>query len=1203
MAAKRKTKTSELAGQTDPHAPMDSGAFLAAAWPVLALLKTDLHARSESSSSVRSALEAAHAHERDADRTGDSFAEWRGHFIEQVAAAWLLSCVFVRTLEDRGLLGSARIAGPGAQDSQRLFFELAPSLTERDYLLTTFRELSRFPAASALFDGAHNPVWLLAPSAEAAKALLALFRAPSADAPAFRFGQPDTRFLGDLYQDLDEGVRKRFALLQTPDFIEHYILDRTLEPAIARFGLEETTLIDPTCGSGHFLLGAFDRLYEHRRRQEPDASERDAVSKALDAVAGSDINPFAVAIARLRLTLAALGKAGFTKLSHAPGLPLHLVVADSLLYNPQAKQLDLGHQEGQTTEAWHGKIYALEDPKAAREVLNKQYAAVVGNPPYITCKDSALREKYRQLYESCHREYSLAVPFTERFFQLGKKGGSIGMITANSFMKREFGKKLIEGVLPKWNLTRVENTSGAYIPGHGTPTVLLFGTAEPPQGTLVHAILANRGEPTTPQDPAEGLVWRSLIDHGDEVGFENEYISVARVQRGTLEKHPWSLGGGGASELKTLLEERMAALLGSVVQLPIGRAARVGMDDVYMLPPHVANRIGGNAWRDLLIGESVRDWGVGDLDRMLFPYGQDLTVRNEDDDGLRAVLRYLWPYRTALAARVTFQGVIKDAGLRWYEYMQYTASANRTPLSIAFAFVATHNHFVLDRGGKVFNRSAPIIKLPEGATEDDHLALLAYLNSSTACFWMKQVCFRKGGDQMGDGGRLSATSWEDRFEFSGTALQALPLPALDGLALLGAKLDLLGKTRSACQPGAVLTTWSGHPTEDLSPLLEVARNRQAAVVNEMTAVQETLDWAVYALVGLVGTAKVCGGDAADRPGSRAFERRLLNRTKSDDADRAWFARGGYKAATESVSELQQRRLCAIEESHELQILESLDFKRWWRPTDFDEVLEHAATTLLAERLELLTREARPSARSSLQQRLGADAIARGLASVPSLSELLNATVLLATEAVPFLATQRFTETGIEKHAEWQHTWDLQRREDAGEKVGEIPVPPKYDQKDYRDAIYWRLRGKLDVPKERFISYPGCESDEDNEPLYGWAGWNHLERAQALAALYNDRKDREGWAKERLVPMLAGILELLPWIKQWHNEPNSAFDGLRLGDYFEGFLQGQTRELGLTEDDLRAFRSTKASSAHTKTARPLRGVVNTRKKNPKKATET
>jgi hypothetical protein len=38
----------------------------------------------------------------------------------------------------------------------------------------------------------------------------------------------------------------------------------------------------------------------------------------------------------------------------------------------------------------------------------------------------------------------------------------------------------------------------------------------------------------------------------------------------------------------------------------------------------------------------------------------------------------------------------------------------RTPLSIAFAFVATHNHFALDRGGKVFNRSAPVIKLRRG---------------------------------------------------------------------------------------------------------------------------------------------------------------------------------------------------------------------------------------------------------------------------------------------------------------------------------------------------------------------------------------------------------------------------------------------------------------------------------------------------------
>ena len=62
------------------------------------------------------------------------------------------------------------------------------------------------------------------------------------------------------------------------------------------------------------------------------------------------------------------------------------------------------------------------------------------------------------------------------------------------------------------------------------------------------------------------------------------------------------------------------------------------------------------------------------------------------------------------------------------------------PPSIAFAFVATHNHFVLDRDGKIFKQTAPVVKLTRtSATEDDHLALLGYLNSSAACFWMKQV--------------------------------------------------------------------------------------------------------------------------------------------------------------------------------------------------------------------------------------------------------------------------------------------------------------------------------------------------------------------------------------------------------------------------------------------------------------------------------
>src|SRR5690606_28802778 len=105
---------------------------------------------------------------------------------------------------------------------------------------------------------------------------------------------------------------------QTPDFVEEFILDRTLEVAIEKFGVERTEVIDPTCGSGHFLLGAFGRLFERRLREAPGEDRVTAASKALGAVAGVDVNPYAVAIAGFRLTLAFLEKAGFERLEGAP---------------------------------------------------------------------------------------------------------------------------------------------------------------------------------------------------------------------------------------------------------------------------------------------------------------------------------------------------------------------------------------------------------------------------------------------------------------------------------------------------------------------------------------------------------------------------------------------------------------------------------------------------------------------------------------------------------------------------------------------------------------------------------------------------------------------------------------------------------------------------------------------------------------------
>ena len=192
---------------------------------------------------------------------------------------------------------------------------------------------------AALYDERHNPVWTIPISGDAAKELMQFWRAivPATGALVHDFTdeQWDTRFLGDLYQDLSESVRKRYALLQTPDFIEEFILERTLLPAIEEFGLAETRMIDPTCGSGHFLLGGFHLLLDRWQKKEPGTGERDLVQRALNGVYGVDINPYATAIARFRLLIAALRESHIDTLRDAPAYEIHVATGDSLLHGPR----------------------------------------------------------------------------------------------------------------------------------------------------------------------------------------------------------------------------------------------------------------------------------------------------------------------------------------------------------------------------------------------------------------------------------------------------------------------------------------------------------------------------------------------------------------------------------------------------------------------------------------------------------------------------------------------------------------------------------------------------------------------------------------------------------------------------------------------------------------------------------------------------
>jgi hypothetical protein len=355
----------------------------------------------------------------------------------------------------------------------------------------------------------------------------------------------------------------------------------------------------------------------------------------------------------------------------------------------------------------------------------------------------------------------------------------------------------------------------------------------------------------------------------------------------------------------------------------------------------------------------------------------------------------------------------------------------------------------------------------------------------------------------------------------------------------------------------------------------------------MIALQEELDWQCYRLYGIIEDDLTLSVDQVPHLnlGERAFEI-VLARANEEPL---WFERHHSTPITEVPSHwpeayrnLVERRIALIESNRDIALIERPEYKRRWNLPSWQEMESAALKSWLLDRMEAnpIWHEHRLVSCAQLRDALAQDRDWVSVADIYKgnpIADMEDFVLRLAIpEAVPYLPVLRYTETGLRKRAEWEEVWKLQREEDAGQQV-EIPVPPKYVTKDFQKADYWRLRGGLDVPKERFILYASMERDSDRTPVLGWAGWSHLEQAQALATYYQRMRTEEGWEPERLKPVLAGVLDLKPWLLQWHNDIDPE-TGERLGAYFSHFAESQCQELGFSPEEVRAWQPVSTSGA-------------------------
>lgn len=288
---------------------------------------------------------------RNLQRHVDAFAEATGD--REAAVAWVYTTVLVAWAEDHRLVDPWLRADA---ETRRKEFLALPGMTMSAWVARAVASLCAHPGTWSLLDPRHNPLRRSAPPDRVFCDLADWW----AEAPslAYEHDGPGPASItgwipGDLLQAVSDERRKGNALAQTPWWVADLILDRTLIPAAgAHRGDPVLKMIDPACGTGHFLVRGIDYLWELYTtgglapRQAKGGTRvtgwtpvgpAEAIRRIIAGVDGCEIDPLTAAVARLRV-VATIGdlmyRAGLIerlRLDAIPPFRPQIVVGDSLL--------------------------------------------------------------------------------------------------------------------------------------------------------------------------------------------------------------------------------------------------------------------------------------------------------------------------------------------------------------------------------------------------------------------------------------------------------------------------------------------------------------------------------------------------------------------------------------------------------------------------------------------------------------------------------------------------------------------------------------------------------------------------------------------------------------------------------------------------------------------------------------------------------